>query len=260
MVFVVTFCAIFSGRPGRRLAPEYLLFVTLCAIVPGIVLHYSAIKNRKRARLIEGTPATEARQLGFGLAKVKGKAVALGPALESPLSGTPCVHYRFKLEYCVKAGGRSAGGWRVGLNDVQNIPCGVDDGTGVVAVRLDQARLVLREPTNYYRPRDNPSEDLPPETPALRERYPGASWWCHTDQDTRYTETLIAEGQELVVVGTVLAISGGNWQFEKGDTPFIVSNMTEGGLVASYRRKARNCWLLAALIVVTGGVLVAAAW
>jgi hypothetical protein len=260
MVFVATFCAIFSLQPGRHLAPEYLLFVTLCAIVPAVVYLFCAIKNRRRAQLIEGTPVTEARQLDTGLTKVRGKAVALGPVLESPLSGTPCVHYRFKVEYYVKAGGRSAGGWRVALDDVQNIPCGVVDGTGIASVRLDQAHLVLRGPTNYYRPRDNPSQDLLPETQSLRERYPGASWWNHCDGDTRYTETLIAEGDELLVVGTVQTISGGNWQFEKGDAPFIVSNVTEDGLVASYRRKARNCWLLAALILAAGGGVLATAW
>jgi hypothetical protein len=133
--------------------------------------------------------------------------------------------------------------WETGRDDTQSVPFGVDDGTGRVAVHLDQAELVLTPGTTYP---CLPGYD--PSTLGVETHKP----------DTRYTETLIAEGQELLVVGTIQPISGGNWQFEKGAAPLIVSDLAEGELVAWYRRKARTCWLLAALLgVLGGGALVA---
>jgi hypothetical protein len=233
---------------------SYVVGVALGVIIVEVFLLYHGIKHRRRVKLIENTPVTEVRRLEFGPAKINGRVVALDDVLESPLLGTRCVHYRIKVQSWRKGGARGGGGWVTVVNDVQSVPFGVDDGTGIVAVSQDGAELVLKKGITYpFNPGDDPATFLF-ETQTLRERYPRASWWCYSETERRFTETVIAEGQRLLLVGTIQPISGGSLQFEKGKTPLIVSGLTERALLARYRWKARIWWLLAGLVLAAGSV------
>ena len=101
-------------RPTRlvsfhdRATPEAPTMIAL--VVPGIVglfglvfggaLLFFAIRARNRLKLIEAAPLCKADQLITGLAKMRGKIVALDEEdlLTSPMTKTVCVFFRFLIQ------------------------------------------------------------------------------------------------------------------------------------------------------------------
>jgi hypothetical protein len=227
-----------------------ILTVAVALIFLEAFFLYKAAANRKRANLIAGTPLTKVAELGGGRARVEGRATAFSRRLEAPLSGTPCVYFRFKVEEKrTHPGGPHGGGgshWKTVIDDVQSVPCGVDDGTGIVGVNLAEAEVVLSPGTQT---RSGFLNDAPPRVEqVLQERYGRSSKGWIFNKGMRYTETLIEEGDDLLVLGDVHGTPGGNWEFGKGDGPCIVSDQDERAVVASYRRFAL-LWLVVAVLV-----------
>jgi hypothetical protein len=114
-----------------------LLIPVLAVLVLEVFFLYKVAANRKRAKLIASTAIVKVAELSGGQAKVQGQVLGLGDPLAAPLSGRPCVYYRFQVEEKkMRHGPPPHGGgsyWKTIINDVQSIPCGLDDGTGVVA-------------------------------------------------------------------------------------------------------------------------------
>jgi hypothetical protein len=107
----------------------YLFFVVglIVVLVEAMVIR-CALRNGRRARLIARTAALEVSRLDQGPAKVRGHAVALTGALTAPLSGRPCIYYRFRAEEQRRHAGPHGGGayWKTVVDDAQSVPCGVD--------------------------------------------------------------------------------------------------------------------------------------
>jgi hypothetical protein len=220
---------------------------------------YKARANGKRARLLAATPLAKVAELQDGLAKVQGQVVAFEYPLLAPLSGTRCVYYRFQVEEKrTHAGSPGHGGgsyWKTVINDIQSIPCGVDDGSGVAGIDLRAAELVLRPGTQarsgFFNEAPARLEQL------LQERYGRSSKGWIFNKGMRYTETLLEESTVIVALGTAEATPGGNWQLGKSDFPCLVSDQSDEALRSSYRRWT-VFWLVLAILVpaVTGGVIV----
>jgi len=234
----------------------YLFFVVglIVALVEALVI-YRALHNGRRARLIARTAALEVNRLDDGPAKVRGHAVALSGALTAPLSGQACIYYRFRAEEQRRHAGPHGGGayWKTVVDDAQSVPCGVDDGTGIAAVRLDEAELILARDREA---RSGFWNSAPPELEAmLRQRYGRSSQGWIFNKTMRYSETLIEEGDNLLVVGTAEATPGGNWQLVRGEGPLIVTDRGERSLLSSYRTAAFLWWLLAVVVVAVVGLV-----
>jgi hypothetical protein len=220
-------------------------------VLEGVFL-YKAAANRKRAKLIAGTLLSHVADLGAGRAKVQGWVVTFSEPLTAPLSGRPCVYYRFQVEekrthYHGPHGGGGSH-WKSVIDDVQSIPCGLDDGTGVAGLNLPEAELVLSPGTQS---RSGFLNDAPPQLErVLNDWYGRSSKGLIFNKGMRYTETLIEEGDDLLVLGTVQATPGGTWQFAKGDGPYIVSDKNQAVLLSSYKRCALLWVVLAVLVLV----------
>src|SRR6478672_11960108 len=74
--------------------------IVLFAFAGTGVLTFFMIKARNRIKLIEAAPLCKADRLITGLAKLRGKIVALDQEdlLTSPMSRTACVYFRFLVE------------------------------------------------------------------------------------------------------------------------------------------------------------------
>jgi len=228
----------------------YLLLVVglVVLLVETLVIH-RALRNGRRARLIARTAALEVSRLDDGVAKVRGQAVALSGALTAPLSGKACVYYRFRAEEQRRHASPHGGStyWKTVVDDAQSVPCGVDDGTGIVAVSLAEAELVLARDRQA---RSGFWNSAPPELEEmLRQRYGRSSRGWIFNKTMRYSETLIEEGDDLLVLGTAEATPGGNWQLVRGEAPLIVTDRGEASLLSSYRTAAFLWWLLAVLVL-----------
>src|SRR5262249_7509161 len=121
----------------------FLLLVGVGVTILGVVFVYYALKNGRRARLIENAPAARARDLVDGQAKIMGYVVPLERPIHSPISGTPCVYYRFKVEER-RSSGRSSY-WYTAIDDIRCVDCGIEDDTGMAEVCLDEAEITLTQ-------------------------------------------------------------------------------------------------------------------
>jgi hypothetical protein len=233
--------------------PVYALLVLAVGLVEVFAI-YRALKNRKRARLLADTATLPVSALGPGPAKLRGKVVALCGAMRAPLSGAPCVYYHFRAEEQKRHAGPHGGGahWKTVVDDALSVPFAVDDGTGLAAVSLDRAELVLDRAESR---RSGFLNSAPPELEeTLRRRYGRSSAGLVFNKAMRYSETRIEEGEDLIVLGTVRPTPGGNWEVVRGAAPLVVSDKGEAALVSSYRWAAAGWGAVAALVLAGAGL------
>lgn len=217
-----------------------------------------AVRAARRARRIAETPTSRIKDLVPGFREVKGRVGARSPLLTSPLSERRCVYYRFVVEEKHSHAGPHGGGshWKTVVEVAESVLCVVDDGTGEVEVELARAELKLATDAHD---RSGFLNDAPANLErTLNERYGRSSRGWVFNKEMRYTETVLAEGDQLYVIGTVSKSLGGGARFTKGDDIFVVSDMGEQALGSHYRNSAILFYALSALSVAGGAIAVIA--
>jgi E3 Ubiquitin ligase len=114
----------------------------LLALAGGILIAYGfAFLHEKR--LLENLPESKVRSVAMGLAEIAGAAQQKSPLL-SPITGVPCVYYRYTIEEeRVDSKGRSR--W-VAIDDGRSsTPFYLADDTGRILVEPEGAEMILRE-------------------------------------------------------------------------------------------------------------------
>lgn len=76
------------------------LLAALAAATP--IALFFAVRDLTRARLIEDTPTVKIRAVHQGYAEIEGRALAHETPLKAPLSGLPCVWYRYQVQQKVR--------------------------------------------------------------------------------------------------------------------------------------------------------------
>jgi hypothetical protein len=235
----------------------WFLVPALAFLGLGVFFVYKALANRKRANLITHTPVAKVAELGPGPAKVQGRVVAFSEPLPAPLSGKLCVYFHFKVQEkrTTSHGPHGASShWKTVINDVQNISFGLDDGTGIAGLDLNKAEVVLSPGTQL---KSGFWKDAPPELErVLKDQYGRSSKGWIFNKTMRYTEKRIEEGDHLLVLGTVEATPGGNWQFVKGEGPYLISNKSQETLLSSYKSYTLLWSVLAVLVLIVPCLLV----
>jgi hypothetical protein len=228
------------------------LLIGVGVSVLAVVFVYYARKNGRRARLIDNAPAARAQDLTSGPAKMMGYVVPLERPIHSPISGTPCVYYRFKVEER-RSSGRSSY-WATVIDDIRCIDCGLEDDTGTAEIALEEAEIEL---TQVLALNSGMLNDPPPDLKALLERrYNFSTEGWVFNKTLRYSEVLIEEGDRLFVVGHVETFRKGPPRFTKGGLLLLVSDKTEDQVLSVYKWWAVAFWVLAAItILVPLGVL-----
>jgi hypothetical protein len=224
-----------------------LLFFLLVAGVIGGVLVYVALRSQKLARAIENAPLRTAQKLRAGPAKMKGKVVALEAPLTSPLTRSACVYYHFLVEqqHTTRTGGKNpttSTYWTTVVDDRRHVVCALDDHTGRAELDLDGAEVVM---TTEERSRSGFLNDAPKRLQRLMEdRYSVSTKGLLFNKNLRYSESVIEEGDDLFVLGTVEKEEGEAPVFVKARSyPLIVSDKNESALVWRYRTTALWCWI-----------------
>ncbi len=229
-----------------------LIVILVCIAVVGILVYF-AYRFHRIATLIKDTPTSKVIDLHERLVEVQGSVRAGGRMLQSPLAGTDCVYYRFKVEERRTSGmgNHHRSHWRTIINDSEVVPCLVEDDTGVAEVMLEEAKLVLAPDSHTHSGFFN---DTSPELErTLNDRYGRSSKGFIFNKSMRYSETILEVGDPLYVLGTVTAISDGPPRIAKADGPvFLVSDKPESKLQSRYTWFAVLC-ILGAIAVIVGG-------
>jgi hypothetical protein len=157
-------------------------------------------------------------------------------------------HFQVEEKRTVQNGPTSSRRWKTVIDDVQSIPWGVDDGTETAGLDLAGAELMLKPASQLH---SGFWTDAPPKLESvLNDRYGRSGKGLLFNKAMRYTETLIEEGDDLLVLGQWEAALSGAWQFRKGSGPYIVSNKSHGALLSSYKGSALFWSALAVVILV----------
>ena len=137
------------------------------------------------ARLIENTPTAKIRSAVQGYVELNGETRLMdGPIIVSPLSGKPCVWYRYKIEEKTEihdANGKSISTWRVVKQETSGELFLLEDETGRCVIDPDDADVIV---TNKR------------------------TWHKHSVvAPRRYTEELITENEPLYAIGLFKTIA-----------------------------------------------------
>jgi len=225
--------------------------IALFALIATAGLTFAMIKARNRIRLIQAAPLCSADQLITGLAKMKGKIMALDKddLLISPMTGTRCVFYKFVVEEQrtrtvvrteTDARGRSRQVrrtetyWHPIITDVQTVPTSVRDKTGEALLDLTVAELTL----TAMQAKSGTFNSVPKELErTLQRRYGVSTKGLIFNKNMRYTEAVIEQGAKVFVVGDCKIRKNGTASFHKGDNPLLVTDRSEDELVSIYKKR-----------------------
>lgn len=216
-----------------------------------------ALYYHRRAAQLADMRTSKVEELRPGPAKVKGRVVAREELLNSPMGDRPCVYYRFVVDERQKItrGSRNSlptMAWVTVVDDVQSIDVTLEDGTGAADIDLREAEVVGKAAEKTSSVLEDPPERL---KALLRNRYGRSTKGLLFNKTMSFTETVLADGAKVVVVGTVEEGRGGRLEFRRGKLPLVISDKGKKGVSAPYRRKALYCWLGAGFLLVPTAVL-----
>jgi hypothetical protein len=220
--------------------------VVLFGLIFGGALSFFAIKARNRLKLIEAAPMCKADELITGLAKMKGKIVAVDEEdlLTSPMSKTVCVYFRFLVQeertrtVTSYQNGRNVTRteryWHTVVDDIQAVPSAVQDKTGEAMVELREAELTLEA----MQATSGTFNSLPANLERmLQKRYGVSGKGLIFNKNMRYTETTLEPGAKVFVVGDCKIKKSGTACFYKGDDPLLITDKNEEELVGHFKKR-----------------------
>jgi len=110
-------------------------------------------RNWRRARLLEDTPTARIRSAPQGYVELEGEGRPLpGPPIVAPLTGTPCLWYRYRVEIEEEDSHGQAvhRRWRTLASGVSDALFEVDDGTGRCVIDPEGAEVVPDVSDTWY--------------------------------------------------------------------------------------------------------------
>lgn len=143
--------------------PAGWLGSTLATALLALVAWLMALR---RARAIADTPTSRIAAAAQGYVELLGKGVSVaGTPLLAPLTGLPCLWYRFKVEY------RRDNKWETERHGESTDSFLIDDGSGQCLVDPEGAEILPRETQTWEK------------------------------DDYRYTQSVLLAGEEIYVLG-----------------------------------------------------------
>jgi hypothetical protein len=238
-----------------------LAFVGFLALVAAGVLVFLALKHQRRADLA-GLPLKHINRLTRGLCKTKGKVVAFEKPLSCPLTDEPCVYYDLFIEeenerwVLVKKGDsmdyEKEIYWVALVRERELVAAGIEDETGQVEIELEHAEIEFkgRERTRGGIIR---GDDLALQR-NLRKRYPRQFRGIGFDKPVRFRQTIIQEGDNLLVIGDVEE-DGSIPRFTRGRNPLIVSDRSSKQMQQQHASSTTTFWIGAGAALAASVVL-----
>lgn len=180
-----------DGLPSSRMGGAVY---ALAALLLAVSFIRTGIRRRRQRTLIENTPTEKVRSLSVGPSEIKGKVVMdeLEP-ISAPFSEDDCV----VADYEVKKPGDNS--WKTVEKDVLHTPFYVDDGTGKVLVRPDDATYELDPEDKTTIDVDSSERGPAPVQEFVKEKDIGSG----KGVNRKHSQKLIKPGESVYVFGTV---------------------------------------------------------
>lgn len=162
--------------------------------VSAAVSSWQSWRHLHRARTIEDIPTARARSAHQGYVELEGAGRLMeGPPVTAPLSGLPCVWYRYCVERLEEEGGKQT--WRTVENGESDDIFWLEDNTGRVVVDPAGAEIIPKHKDVW-----NARRDLAgfANQPASLVRYLTSH---PSGQRYRFTEERINPGDHIYAIG-----------------------------------------------------------
>lgn len=172
---------------------EFVLLMSALIVVNAISIFY-AYRYFYRKRLIEDTPTSRIRSAAQGYVELAGKSQLLpGPSIVAPMSQTPCVWYRFKVEEKRRSGKDTR--WVKINGGISDELFFITDGTGECVVDPDGAQVTPSFKKVWYGSGGGKLGTLTNTSISSQSVLGGLTG------QYRYTEEIIRTGEELHIMG-----------------------------------------------------------
>ena len=173
-----------------------------------------AFRAMHTARLIEDTPTSRVRSAAQGYVELSGRVRGLQDAPgAAPLTGRPCVWWRFRIQQKVERRTRSGRreSWRTINSGRSEQPFLLDDGTGECIVQPSGAEMLISESTTWYGDAPWPAREQPGRGSRARGR------------EYRYHEDRIYEHEQVYVLGQFRTVGGAGAGSLQAETAALLS-------------------------------------
>jgi len=178
--------------------------ILVAATLAGFFL---AFKNMQSKRIIEDTPTSRIRSAAQGYLELIGHGHLMeGQPIVSPLTGTSCTWYDFKVEEHRQSGKNSK--WvtiRSGISDELFL---IKDETGQCIIDPEGARVTVANKSVWYGSSSNPMAG-----PSSRKKS-GFFSLSIGNKRYRYTEKLLHPGESLYAIGLYKTVGGAGAKFD----------------------------------------------
>jgi hypothetical protein len=225
-----------------------IVFALFC-LIAAVVLAFYGWGAWKTYQLMKRTVTSPGGELRPGFAEAKGRLVANGPLLASPLSGAPCVYYRVLVQE--RRSNRNKR-WVTLIDEIANTDCSIDDGTGRARIEFDGAEL------HFHVDAEQSSGFLNDASPALERvlrNHGYSSQGFIFNKKLHCREIVLREGDELYVLGRLEWNDGGP-AFSSGGPIYFISDHHESSVQDRKLGVAVLCFLGAfgVLALIAGGM------
>lgn len=193
------------SRLARALAnadPNIVAVIIAAIGIAAAVAGYRAYRRLHLARVIEDTPTSKIRSAPQGYVELQGKAQLMdGPPIIAPLSGLPCVWYRYRVEeeQKVQVQGRAERRWTTVDEGESTDLFWLEDRTGRVVIDPEGAEVTPRGKDTWHSHAGAVLRGRPAPVTAYLHSHPGGN-------RRRFSEWRLAAGQPLYAIGVLKAV------------------------------------------------------
>jgi hypothetical protein len=174
-------------------------------LLVGLVVTYWFSDDARTRRLLKEAPARKIREIQEGMVvRVTGRLRPAADLVQAPLSGRHCAYYEVLVEERRSTGKSSR--WYDVLREVKARDFEVEDGTGVVLVRMGACKVAITKDTHT---RSGTFDNASAAERALLERNGEESTGLlGFNRTLRYEEGALEPGEEVTVLGQVKVHTG----------------------------------------------------
>ncbi len=155
----------------------------------------------RKNRVIEDTPTSRVRSAAQGYVELSGRGI-LPPGAKNtgPLSGIPCVWWRYRVEQRRRRNGRG----QLPVSDTSQVPFLLDDGTGQCLIDPRGANVFPGVTDVWYGPEEWPRGPPPPNPGGL------LGWLSRAfaSGDYRYIEHRLPLNEHVYAIGAFHSVGG----------------------------------------------------
>lgn len=188
-------------------ADDFWLWSIIFLLV-AIAGFFFAFKNMHSKRIIEDTPTSKIRSAAQGYLELVGHGELMeGQPIVSPLTGTSCTWYEYKVEEHRQSGKNSE--WKTIRKGISDELFLITDDTGQCIIDPEGAHVTVSRKDVWYGAQATPIHG---SLPSNKKR--GFLSSISVNNKYRYTEKLLHSGETLYAIGLYKTVGGAGASFD----------------------------------------------